>query len=217
MKYLIPIFLFCLLTISIEAQVLRDDENLIQFSGMVLDGSDTELYPIPYTNIYIKSKGRGTYSDFKGFFSIVVEKGDSIGFSAIGYKTVEIAIPDTLTESRYSLIQLMTQDTFNLPETIVFPWPSKDHFKLEFLAMDVTKEMQEKAVENLASDVLSRGRDLVSIDGNEHADFYLRQQSRQYYYIGQTPPMNIFNPIAWGKFFESWKKGDFKKKKKDKQ
>jgi len=214
MKYLIPILLFCLVTISIEAQVLREDENLIQFSGMVLDGSDAELYPIPYTNIYIKGKGRGTYSDFKGFFSIVVEKGDSIGFSAIGYRTIEIAIPDTLTDSRYSLIQLMTQDTFNLPETIVFPWPSKDHFKLEFLAMDVTKEMQERAVENLASDVLSRGRELVSIDGNEHADFYLRQQSRQYYYIGQTPPMNIFNPIAWGKFFESWKKGDFKKKKK---
>ncbi len=215
MKYILPIcFLFCFLTTT-KAQVAQDS-NLIQFSGMILDGSNTELFPVPYTNVYIKGKGRGTYSDFKGFFSIVVERGDSIGFSAVGYRTVEIKIPDTLTDNRYSLIQLMSQDTINLPETIVFPWPSKEHFKLEFLAMDVTKEMQEKAIENLAQETLDRGRELVALDGNEHADHYLRQQSRQYYYIGQTPPMNIYNPIAWKKFFDSWKNGDFKKKKKKK-
>lgn len=213
MKYLLPIcFLFCFLSMT-KAQVVQDS-NLIQFSGMVLDGSNAELFPVPYTNVYIKGKGRGTYSDFKGFFSIVVEKGDSVGFSAVGYQTIEIEIPDSLTDNRYSLIQLMSQDTINLPETIVFPWPSKEHFKLEFLAMDVTKEMQEKAIENLAQESLERGRELVTLDGNEHADFYLRQQSKQYYYIGQTPPMNIYNPIAWKKFFDSWKNGDFKKKKK---
>ena len=213
MKYLISTFLlFCFLITTIKAQV-EPNNKLIQFSGMVLDGSDTELYPVPFTNIYIKNKGRGTYSDFKGFFSIVVEKGDSVGFSAIGYKNVEIVIPDTLNDSRYSLIQLMSQDTFTLPTTIVFPWPSKDHFKLEFLAMDVSKEMQERAIENLAQETLTRGREIVLLDGNEHADFYLRQQSKQYYYVGQTPPMNIFNPISWKKFFDSWQNGDFKKKK----
>jgi hypothetical protein len=107
----------------------------------------------------------------------------------------------------------MSQDTITLPTTIVFPWPSKDHFKLEFLAMDVSKEMQDRAIENLAQETLSRGRELVMLDGNEHADFYLRQQSKQYYYIGQTPPMNIFNPISWKKFFDAWQSGDFKKKK----
>jgi carboxypeptidase-like protein len=213
MKYLISTFLlFCFLITTIKAQV-EPNNKLIQFSGMVLDGSDTELYPVPFTNIYIKNKGRGTYSDFKGFFSIVVEKGDSVGFSAVGYKNVEIVIPDTLNDSRYSLIQLMSQDTFTLPTTIVFPWPSKDHFKLEFLAMDVSKEMQQRAIENLAQETLTRGREIVLMDGNEHADFYLRQQSKQYYYVGQTPPMNIFNPISWKKFFDSWQNGDFKKKK----
>jgi hypothetical protein len=41
----------------------------------------------------------------------------------------------------------------------------------------------------------------------------MRQQSREYVYIGQTPPMNIFSPLAWGQFFQAWKNGDFKKKK----
>ncbi|MCB0557191.1 MAG: carboxypeptidase-like regulatory domain-containing protein [Phaeodactylibacter sp.] len=188
------------------------NNKLVQFSGMVLDGTDEQLYPVPYTNILVKDKGRGTYSDLKGFFSIVVEKGDVIIFSAIGYKTVEYKIPNDLKDDRYSIVQLMTQDAINLPETVVFPWPSRDHFKLEFLAMDVTPELQERATKNLANDALRRMRNEVSVDGNEHADYYLRQQAREFYYIGQQPPMNIFNPVAWKKFFDAWKQGDFKKK-----
>lgn len=198
-----------LMVVTSQAQ---QNKNLVQFSGMVLDGSTNELYPVPYTNILVKDKGRGTYSDFKGFFSIVVEKGDVIVFSAIGYKTVEYQIPTDLDDDRYSLVQLMTQDAINLPETVVFPWPSRDHFKLEFLAMDVTPELQRRAAENLAKESLERASAGVPRDGRENANFYLRQQAREYYYIGQQPPMNIFNPVAWSKFFQAWKNGDFKKK-----
>jgi CarboxypepD_reg-like domain len=212
MRYLILIGA-CLAIFNFKLSAQESKEDLIQFTGIVLDGSNQELYPIPYTNIFIKDKGRGTYSDFKGFFSIVVEKGDNVVFSAIGYRTIEISIPDTLTSDRYSLVQLMSQDTINLPTTIVFPWPSRDNFKLEFLAMDVSSEMQQRAIENLAQETLNKGRSVIASDGNENADFYLRQQSSQYYYLGQTPPSNIFNPIAWKKFFDSWKNGDYKKKK----
>jgi hypothetical protein len=188
------------------------ERQLVQFTGMVLDGSDELLYPVPYTNILVKDKGRGTYSDLRGFFSIVVEKGDVIVFSAIGYKTVEYKIPLDLKDDRYSIVQLMTQDVVNLPETVIFPWPSREHFKLEFLAMDVTSELQARATRNLAEDALRRMRNEVSSDGPENANVYLRQQARNYYHIGQAPPMNIFNPIAWKQFFDAWKRGDFKQK-----
>jgi len=195
----------------LSAQVGQD--SLVQFSGMILDGSNENLYPIPYVNVAVKNKARGTYSDFTGFFSIVIEKKDTLIFSSVGYGSVEVTVPDSLKDSRYSLIQLMTQDTFNLPETVVFPWPSKEHFKLEFLALDVTQDLQERAMENLAKDVLARVEKVTKYDGTENANHYLREQARKSYYIGQTPPMNIFNPIAWGQFFKAWKNGDFKKKK----
>ncbi len=202
---------FCTFLTSIHSQT---DSSLVQFSGMVLDGTTEQLFPVSYTNVLVKDQGRGTFTDLRGFFSIVVRKGDVIVFSAIGYSSVEVVIPDTLTEDRYSVIQLMTQDTINLPETVVFPWPDKDHFKLEFLAMDVTQELQQRAVENLAQETLENGRELVKVDANESADLYLREQASAYYYNGQRPPMNIFNPIAWKKFFDAWKGGDFKNKKK---
>lgn len=213
-QYILLVFLFTIGgAINLSAQ---DDinENLVQFSGMTLDGSGNEnqLYPIPYVNIVVKGKGRGTYSGFDGFFSIVVEKGDTILFSAIGYSNVEYIIPSELEDNRYSIIQLMTKDAINLPETVVFPWPSRDHFKLEFLAMDVTSEMQRYATENVANEALAQMRNDVPSDGVENTGFYLRQQAQKTYYVGQTPPMNIFNPVAWKDFFNAWQRGDFKKK-----
>lgn len=199
-------------TTSYGQQLEIQDTTLVQFSGLVLDGADENLYPVPYTNILVVGKQRGTYSDLKGFFSIVVEMGDTIEFSAIGYKTIQYIVPTDLDDNRYSIVQLMTQDIVNLPETVVFPWPSKEHFKLEFLAMDVTPELQEYAARNLAEETLAQMRQDLPKDGRENANYYLRQQSRQNYYIGQRPPTNIFNPIAWKQFFDAWKRGDFKNK-----
>lgn len=205
-------FCVALVLSAVAVSAQNKEPELVQFSGMTLDGASEDLYPVPYVNILVKNKGRGTYSDLKGFFSIVVEKGDVIVFSAIGYETVEYSIPLDLKDDRYSMVQLMTQDVINLPETVVFPWPDRDHFKLEFLAMDVTPELQQRAAENLANETLRRMRNDVPKDGVEHGSYYLRQQAREYYYIGQAPPMNIFNPVAWKKFFDAWKKGDFKRK-----
>ncbi len=202
------------LTLALKAQT-SGDSSLIQFSGVILDGSTEQLFPIPYANILVKDKNRGTYSDLKGFFSVVVQKGDVVRFSAIGYKDVEFIIPSDLEDDRYSLVQLMSQDTINLPETVVFPWPSREHFKQEFLAMDVTPELQERAAANMANEALRRMRNDVPRDPAETAGYYLRQQSNQYYSIGQAPPMNIFNAAAWKRFFDAWKRGDFKRKQND--
>jgi len=34
------------------------------------------------------------------------------------------------------------------------------------------------------------------------------------YYAGQNQPVSLFNVVAWAKFFEALKNGDFKKKPK---
>ncbi|MFM8450707.1 MAG: carboxypeptidase-like regulatory domain-containing protein [Haliscomenobacter sp.] len=190
----------------------QKDTSLVQLSGLVLDGTTSQLAPVPYTSIYVEGSNRGTYSDFKGFFSIVIRKSETVTFSAIGYKTVSYKLPADLQDDRYSVVQLMTQDTINLPETVVFPWPSRENFRLEFLAMDVTPELQRVAATNLAKEARARAQETVKYDGNENADYYMRKQASNYYYYGQRPPMNIFNPIAWKKFFDAWKNGDFKKK-----
>lgn len=217
MKYLGLIFCFFLSVAGLEAQRLVDQngEELVQFSGMVLDGVNSQLYPIPYATVLIKRDGRGTYANLEGFFSIVTHKGDSILFSALGYDDAIYVVPDTLKEDKYSIVQLLTKNNIDLPTAVVFPWPSREHFKLEFLAMDVSSELQNRASDNLNVETLERLRETVPSSGAENGSYYLRQQARQTYYVGQRPPMNIFSPVAWKQFFDGWKRGDFKRKDKD--
>lgn len=217
MKYfgLIAFFLFTLAGLQAQQLVDQNGEELVQFSGMVLDGSTNQLLPVPYATVLIKNDGRGTYANLDGFFSIVTHKGDSIIFSALGYDDATYVVPDTLKDDKYSIVQLLTTNDIDLPAAVVFPWPSRDHFKLEFLAMDVTSELQNRASQNLDVTTLERLRETVPASGAENGSYYLRQQARQTYYIGQRPPMNIFSPVAWKQFFDGWKRGDFKRDKND--
>ena len=191
------------------------EKHLVQFSGLVVTEERGQMVPVPYANIFISKRKTGTSANYQGFFSIVVEKGEAVNFSALGFRKSVFTIPQSLTEQRYSLVQIMSRDTILLDEAIIFPWPSRDHFKTEFLAMNVTDALQKRAMENLAAETLEKVREVTPFDGRETGSMYLRQQAKNYYYYGQTPPMNIFSPTAWQQFFQSWKAGDYKKKKKN--
>lgn len=192
----------------------QSDTSVIQFSGLVLIEEEGELRPLPYTNVLLQNSGRGTFSDLEGFFSIVALKGEKVVFSSVGYSTVEFIIPDTLSETRYSIYQIMTKDTLDLPTAVVYPWPSREHFKIEFLALDVPDELQDRAEANLANNTIDKLRQGLPADGYETGGYYLRRQADSYYSFGQAKPIHVLNPIAWAKFFKAWKKGDFKRKKK---
>ena len=206
-KYLILVFVMSISTIT-HAQL---DTALVQFSGLILTEENNQLVPLPFTNVTVKGTTRGTYANLDGFFSIVAGKGDVVVFSAIGFKTVEYELPKNLKDNRYYMMHLMVEDTFNLPVTMIYPWPSKEHFRIEFLEMDVSDEMYDRAIANLNERTLSKLRDGLPRDGVETGSMHLRQQARDYYTIGQMPQQNIFNPLAWRDFFKAWKDGKFKK------
>ena len=194
-------------------QTWNDTIKLIQFSGVVVHEVEDEVLPLPYTNIYIRGTNRGTSTHIDGFFSLVAYEGDTIIFSRIGYETIEFSIPDTLSTQHYSLIQIMSAGEYILPETVIYPWPSREHFDIEFLALDVSDEIRRRVEENLASDAMAQLMRNMPVDGSEATAQYLRQTAQSYYYSGQFRPQNIFNPVAWKKFIDAWKRGDYKKKK----
>lgn len=202
-----------------NAQEESTSEELIQFSGVVVTMDEYgEMVPLPYTTIAIEGTNRGTYSEVDGFFSIVAKITDTISFSRVGYQTVQHGIPDTLESKFYSWYQIMSQDDVLLPEAVIYPWPSRDHYKIEFLAIDVTNELRERAQENLAMEALARMQHTVSPDGNEAFSLEQERQFQEFKYSGQYKPQNIFNVASWAQFIKAWKNGDFKrKKKKDKK
>ncbi len=189
------------------------DNSAVQFSGVIVTEEAGRMVPVPYAGIYIAKRKVGTTANYQGFFSIVAEKGEKVTFSALGFHKKNFKVPDSLRDDRYSMVQILSRDTILLDEAVIFPWPNRDHLKSEFLAMNVTNELEKRAMQNLAKEAMEKVREVTPHDGRETGSMYLRQQASNYYYYGQAPPMNIFNPLAWGKFFQAWKNGDFKKKK----
>ncbi len=214
---MIRCFAFIIMTVffvgSLFAQKKAEPIKVIEFSGKVVYEDDKgNPAPLAYTNVSVMGTNRGTFTEFDGFFSLVALAGEKIVFSRIGYKTVEVRIPDTLIADRYTWIQIMTEDNYILPEAVIMPWPSKEHFKQEFLAIDISNELRENAQANLAEEKMKEIRYSVPVDGRESSSLVIRQQATDYVYTGQMKPQNIFNPLAWKKFIDAWRRGDFKSK-----
>ena len=160
-----------------------DSNQAIQFSGIVVTADEYgDIIPLPYTNVAVSGTSRGASSDSKGFFSFAALQGETVTFSRLGFKTVKYTIPDTLQSTLYSIVQIMSEDTLLLPETVIFPWPSRKHFEIEFLALDVSDVQREAAKENLAPEILADLRENMRVDGTEAGKIVLSQQAAEFKY-----------------------------------
>jgi hypothetical protein len=218
MRIVLLLAVMVLGSLSVNAQKKTKQDSVIQFSGLVVtEGDDGDVIILPYTNIGIVGTSRGTNSDSDGFFSIVAKKGETVRFTSIGFRDAEYTIPDTLSKQLYSYVQIMSEDSFLLPEAVIYPWPDREYFKYEFLAIDISDDLREKADENLAKEVLDELRYTIPADGRETVGLELKQNAKNFGYVGQTKPQNIFNPLAWKKFIDAWRNGDFKSKEERKK
>jgi len=187
-------------------------QKVIQFSGIIVTGDS--LQPVPYTSIGVENTYRGTMSDYFGFFSLVAKEKDTINFSSVGFRDASFIIPDSLSESKYSLIQILMPDTITLPETTIYPWPSKEEFKEAFLALNINQTELQNGLRNLNSAQMIALAENMAADGSENFKFQMNQDAARLYTAGQAPQNNLLNPIAWAQFIKAWRNGAFKKKKK---
>ncbi len=186
-------------------------ENLIQFSGVVVTADS--ITPIPFVHISIEGTNLGTIADYFGYFSFVAHKQDTIVFSAVGRKKGKFIIPDTISENRYSLVHVMDQDTILLPQTVIYPWPSKEAFKEVFLTYNVPDDDFERARKNLEASKIRTIAKQMPNTGSMNFKHDMTMVQQKLYYNGQLQPLSILNPIAWAKFIKAWKNGDFKREK----
>lgn len=193
----------------LTAQGQRRPRRVVQFSGLVVTGES--LAPVPYTTVWVKNTRRGTITDFYGFFSIAVYERDTLRFSSVGFKEVLYVVPDTLSQPRYSAIQIMSRDTVYLPETVIYPWPTREQFRHAFIYADIPDDDYDRAMRNLARAEMKERMQNLPMDGGMNYRHAMQQQTQRLYYAGQAPPMRIFDPFAWGEFFKAWREGKFKR------
>ena len=185
-------------------------DELIQFSGVII--TSDSLTAIPLAHIIVINSMRGTVSDFNGYFSFVAKKLDTVEFSAVGYKADRFIVPDSITNNRYSIIQLMSTDTIWLSETVIYPWPTKAEFKEAFLTLEIPDDDLEIARKNLNPRQLLVKAEHLPAEGSVNFKYLVNQQVEKLYYNGQTQPITVLNPFAWAKFVKAWKDGKFKRR-----
>ncbi|AEV32277.1 hypothetical protein Oweho_1277 [Owenweeksia hongkongensis DSM 17368] len=213
-KIILGIFALCVATYDVCAQQPKDP---VQMSGIVLSG-DAEPQFMPYVNIVVKKRKRGAATNSEGFFSFAVLPGDTLLFSSIGFRTETLVIPDTLDEKEYLSRVIMNRDTTLLQEVTLYPWPTPEQFKEEFLATRVPTTEEDIAMRNLAIQELKARAAKMGYSAAEIQDYVIAAKNAEIYNYGRYNNYSgggtailgsLSNPFAWAQFFEALKRGDF--------
>lgn len=201
------VFLVLLVQTVVFSQV--KNERLVQLSGVVI--SSDSLQEMPYAAIYNRSVKRGTIADMYGFFSLVVQPGDTLLFRYVGHKPSSYIVPDTLKDDRYSIIHMMELDSAAYNEVIIYPWPSKEAFAQAFIEMNPYDDALLRAQRQLSGQNLAALASKVSSDASISYGNVMNQQNTRLYTMGQSPVNNLMNPFAWASFLQKWRAGELRR------
>jgi hypothetical protein len=65
----------------------------------------------------------------------------------------------------------------------------------------------DRAKQNLAAEQMRELIKGVSMDAYGNYRYAMQQQYNKMYYMGQYPPNNLLNPLAWAQFIKALKAG----------
>ncbi len=126
--------IFSLSTLMAQPSVDKD-RRVIQLSGQIKH-TDHQT-PIQGVSIIVKNKNRGTYSDFRGIYSIAIQEMDTLVLSSIGFKTQHIIIPEHKEMSNFKYLEIiMHQDTVYLNPISIQSLPEGRAFDYAFTQID---------------------------------------------------------------------------------
>jgi hypothetical protein len=200
--------LTCVLTLSTVAQK-SGQRPLVQFSGVVVTGDS--LLPVPFVQIATVGSYRGTVSDVFGYFSFVAQVGDTLGFAAVGFKRDYFVVPDSISDTKYSMIHVLHPDTILLNPVMVTPWPSKEQFAEAFLNLRLSEDDYQLAMRRLSSAEMVQQMENMPADPGLSHQVTTNLANTRLYQQGGMPTISLLNPIAWAQFMQAWRSGKFKK------
>ncbi|MCG8310072.1 MAG: carboxypeptidase-like regulatory domain-containing protein [Cytophagales bacterium] len=182
----------------------EEKRDVIQFSGVV-SNQDT-VSGIMGAHVYVPKGGRGTTTNYYGYFSFPVLEGDSVVISAVGFEKASIIIPEVEADS-YTAIIAMREDTTYLPELEILPFPTEEMFKEAVLAYQLPNQGDLNNMDrNLDPVTLLEMARATPMDGSLNHRFFMQQQA-VYLHDAYGPRYNpLLNPFAWADFFKSLKK-----------
>jgi hypothetical protein len=202
------LFLICLLCALSGFSQVRE-RKIVQFSGIIVNRDSNTVVPyVTITNL----TGRNQFfsANYKGYFSFVAHEGDTLAFTAVGYRREALVIPNDLSDSKYTVLMKMQQESINLPMVRVYPWASTDEFKKEFMTMKFADDDLEIAKKNLSRESLASMIATLPRDGAEMQSFNFQNNHNRLTNrnMNQRMANPLLNPFAWGALIQQIMQGD---------
>lgn len=208
LNYIIIVIVSLLCTDNLFAQkkdISQLNKEIVQLYGVVRTENNV---PLPQATIFVEGTKRGTLTNYKGIYSIVVTKGDKIRFSYIGFKDATVTIPTDVISQTYNVDFKMQEDTTLLPTTFVRSLPSLAKFERDFLALDVRMELYDIVQYNNSREVLLSMMNSTPRDGTESSSRQVLTLTPGTAVInGQSQPVNMLKPASWKSMIKDWKEG----------
>jgi hypothetical protein len=190
-----------------EQAKAQGGQRVVQLSGFVTIGDS--LYGVSNVSVYVPKTDRGVQTNRYGFFSLPVLTGDTVVFSALGYKKQTLVIPRTYPSSSYSIIMQMQEEAIELAEIQVIPWATERDFKEAVLSLKLPDEGRSAANKNVDPERLRELFATVPMDGNSNSKVFNQHQQIQAQNRYLIPTIS---PFAVLKLIDMLRNGEFKKK-----
>lgn len=208
MKFIITLFLS--LFVGLQGFAQQSSRELIQVTGVVLTADSSS--PIAYTSVMIRNLNRGDITTDKGLFSMACYKGDTLDFTAMGFKDKSYVIPRDVEGKFISIVQLMPYDTFYLDETVITDNLPKtaEEFEYALRYWDIDQDMYYTALKNMNSNYLEFLMKNLPKSGAEVQSFQQRTSAERATYSPYQTTGQLGNPLKWAEFIRAVRNGDFK-------
>ncbi len=190
-------YLFCF---GLFSALWAQSPKVYQLSGMILNASTGE--PIPYVSIRINHSRRGTVSNAEGFYSVPVVRGDTLYFSALGYKKARFLVSPYLdaytgdtTEGYVYAVHYLVEDTLELPTVRISAIRTPEELKTALL--NIPPETQSQvARDNVSPEIIAYFLENLPVDPQERIKIAEQRYRDIYFQRTLRPTYPILDPIA---------------------
>lgn len=206
MRYFLAVILFFFVS-SVFAQDKTQVNKLVQFSGIVTDADSNMV--VPYVTITnLSNKGQKYAANYQGFFSFVVNPGDTVMFSAVGFTSKTLVLPKIIADNKYTAMIQIKSEVVYLQTVRVNPWATVEEFNKDFLSLKVADDDMAIAKKNLSRQSINGMKLTLPRDGGEIANSNYRYNFDRAMNINMRQTNPLLNPFAWGKLMQEIFNGD---------
>lgn len=176
------------------------EPTVYQLSGMVLSATTGE--PVPFASIRVGRTRRGTVANGEGFYSLPVVRGDTLYFSALGYKRGRFIVGEYLaaykgdTSSGFIYaVHYLVEDTIEVPTVRITAIRTPEELKTALLNIPLETQTQA-ARDNVSPEIIAYFLQNLPLDPQERIKVAQQRYRDLYYERTLRPVYPILDPIA---------------------